>query len=66
MVQETDQEKMEPGRERYSSQGQVWIAVSFGIELRGMRMIKKGEMANLEREVLDAVESFYALACRLW
>ncbi len=69
MVQETDQEKMAPGRDLYSGQGQVGIAVSCGIELMGMRMIKKGQMANLEREVLDAVESFYALAAsasRLW
>lgn len=69
MVQETDQEKMAPGRDCYSCQGQVGIAVSCGIELMWMRMIKKRQMANLEREVLDAVESFHALAtsaCRLW
>jgi hypothetical protein len=68
-VQETDQEKMAARRDLYSGRGQVGIAVSCGVEFMGMRMIKKGQMANLEREVLDAVESFYALAtsaCRLW
>jgi len=61
--------KWRAGRDRYSDQGQVGIALSCGIELRRMRMNKKRQMANLEREVLDVVESFYALAasaCRLW
>ena len=61
MVQETDKE-MALGRDLYSGQRQVGIAVSCGIELMGMRMNKKRQMASLEREVLDAVESFYALA----